>query len=65
MLAVSRVLKSFAASESGATAIEYGLICSLIVTKSYVGLWYRKIYEILQSKSYVGLWYHKFYEILR
>lgn len=26
-----RILKSFAANESGATAIEYGLICSLIV----------------------------------
>jgi pilus assembly protein Flp/PilA len=31
MRAVSRVLRSFAANESGATAIEYGLICSLIV----------------------------------
>ena len=28
---VSRVLRSFAANESGATAIEYGLICSLIL----------------------------------
>ena len=31
MRVVSRVLRSFAANESGATAIEYGLICSLIV----------------------------------
>ena len=26
-----RIMRSFAANESGATAIEYGLICSLIV----------------------------------
>ena len=31
MRVVSQVLRSFAANESGATAIEYGLICSLIV----------------------------------
>lgn len=31
MHVLSRVLRSFAAHESGATAIEYGLICSLIV----------------------------------
>jgi len=31
MRVLSRVLRSFAASESGATAIEYGLICSLIL----------------------------------
>ena len=31
MRVVSRVLRSFAANESGATAIEYGLICSLIL----------------------------------
>jgi pilus assembly protein Flp/PilA len=31
MRVLSRVLRSFAANESGATAIEYGLICSLIV----------------------------------
>ena len=30
MTALSRMLKSFAADESGATAIEYGLIVSLI-----------------------------------
>ncbi|MDZ4868989.1 MAG: Flp family type IVb pilin [Alphaproteobacteria bacterium] len=30
MRVLSRVLRSFAANESGATAIEYGLICSLI-----------------------------------
>jgi pilus assembly protein Flp/PilA len=31
MIALSRVIKSFAANESGATALEYGMICSLIV----------------------------------
>jgi pilus assembly protein Flp/PilA len=31
MLGLSRLIRSFAANESGATAIEYGLICSLIV----------------------------------
>ncbi|MBL8781855.1 MAG: Flp family type IVb pilin [Alphaproteobacteria bacterium] len=31
MRVLSRVLRSFAANESGATAIEYGLICSLIL----------------------------------
>jgi pilus assembly protein Flp/PilA len=31
MSVLSRVLRSFAANESGATAIEYGLICSLIL----------------------------------
>jgi pilus assembly protein Flp/PilA len=30
MRVLSRILRSFAANESGATAIEYGLICSLI-----------------------------------
>ena len=30
MRVISRFLRSFAANESGATAIEYGLICSLI-----------------------------------
>jgi len=30
MRVLSRVLRSFAANASGATAIEYGLICSLI-----------------------------------
>jgi pilus assembly protein Flp/PilA len=30
MRVMSRILRSFAANESGATAIEYGLICSLI-----------------------------------
>jgi pilus assembly protein Flp/PilA len=31
MRVLSRVMRWFAADESGATAIEYGLICSLIV----------------------------------
>jgi pilus assembly protein Flp/PilA len=31
MHALSRFLRSFAADKSGATAIEYGLICALIV----------------------------------
>ncbi len=31
MRAMSKVIRSFVANESGATAIEYGLICSLIV----------------------------------
>jgi pilus assembly protein Flp/PilA len=31
MRVMSRLLRSFAANEGGATAIEYGLICSLIV----------------------------------
>lgn len=31
MRSLSRFMRTFAANESGATAIEYGLICSLIV----------------------------------
>jgi len=31
MSVIYRLMRTFAASESGATAIEYGLICSLIV----------------------------------
>jgi pilus assembly protein Flp/PilA len=31
MRRLSKLLRSFAANESGATAIEYGLICSLIL----------------------------------
>lgn len=31
MRSLSRFMRAFAANESGATAIEYGLICSLIV----------------------------------
>jgi pilus assembly protein Flp/PilA len=31
MSVISRFLRTFVANESGATAIEYGLICSLIV----------------------------------
>ena len=30
MTAFSRLMKTFAADDSGATAVEYGLICSLI-----------------------------------
>jgi pilus assembly protein Flp/PilA len=30
MRVLSRIIRSFAANESGATAIEYGLICALI-----------------------------------
>lgn len=31
MSVISRLMRAFAVNESGATAIEYGLICSLIV----------------------------------
>lgn len=31
MRVMSKMIRSFVANESGATAIEYGLICSLIV----------------------------------
>lgn len=31
MRVIGRILRTFAADQSGATAIEYGLICSLIV----------------------------------
>jgi len=31
MNVISRLVRTFAADKSGATAIEYGLICSLIV----------------------------------
>lgn len=30
MTALSRLIKAFAADENGATAVEYGLICSLV-----------------------------------
>lgn len=38
MSVVSRILRLFAANESGATSIEYGLICSLIVLVVLVGI---------------------------
>lgn len=38
MRVISKTIRSFAANESGATAIEYGLICSLIVIVILVAL---------------------------
>lgn len=38
MRVMSRVIRSFVANESGATAIEYGLICSLIVIAILVAI---------------------------
>jgi len=38
MQRISRFVRAFAANEGGATAIEYGLICSLIVVVIIAGM---------------------------